>query len=494
MAVKLRYKKSVNELEIPGIYDEEVYVTSAGLGANRKGKLLQSDGSFIGLEWSEDSDILYNNPGRTTDLGNFATPYSRYAQTNISTTTRDMATKGGNRYSFVIQRNPNIPNTSTWGGVVIIPLKEMMRVRGARFRLSFNYRGYSGSYGMEVYQNFSVGWGSYGIGLPIPWSKGISAFDTDWKWEHYSHDFDISDAYLDWVPGSNQQAWNPSTAYSGSWYGVTHDGYVYRHVSGKVSTVGVTPDQEYAADRSKAWDLKWPMTPGYTNLYNQIKIGFNYQAQNARGTHVHIDNIRLTNITNGNAFRYDIDADSWFADTLTEKGVDLYAVGTAFVALPRTDNGIDRFAVEGNRYLSLNESEIYNTGGRGLRLAVFNQSGDVSFQQTYDVHSGGSNSDALATKLSSLNPEDLWCLTSNDAIGSESTHNTSPNLRNYLVSAGSRMWNPNDDALYLWSIDPIQVRNPYAAFGKGGRLIKEDGSSATDTVYKRKAVIQMRVS
>ena len=125
---------------------------------------------------------------------------------------------------------------------------------------------------------------------------------------------------------------------------------------------------------------------------------------------------------------------------------------------------------------------------------MFDQNGSVLFQQTYDVHSGGLNSDALATKLSNLNSEDLWCLTSHDAIGSESTHNTSPNLRNYLVSAGSRMWNPDDDALYLWSIDPVQVRNTYAAFGKGNRLIKEDGSSATDTIYKRKAVIQMRVS
>ena len=107
-------------MEIPGIYDEEVYVASAGLGANRKGKLLQSDGSFIGLEWSEDSDILYNNPGRTTDLGNFATPYSRYTQANISTTTRDMATKGGNRYGFVIHRNPNIPSTSTWEGLLLL--------------------------------------------------------------------------------------------------------------------------------------------------------------------------------------------------------------------------------------------------------------------------------------------------------------------------------------------------------------------------------------
>ena len=38
MAVKLKYKKSTNELETPGFYDEVLYTESAGIGTVRKGK------------------------------------------------------------------------------------------------------------------------------------------------------------------------------------------------------------------------------------------------------------------------------------------------------------------------------------------------------------------------------------------------------------------------------------------------------------------------
>lgn len=492
MAVKLKYKKSTNELETPGFYDEVLYTESAGIGTVRKGKLLNDDGTFIGTEWSEDEDILYGNPGLTPDLGNFSTPYSRSTQSNISITTRDLATRHGNRYGFVIHRYPNIASTLTWGGVNIVPPPDLMRVSGARFRFSFDYRGYSIPYNMEVYQSFSTGWSSYSVGLPTPWSSSVSSFDTDWEWRKKSYDFNMSDTYLNWIPGSNQQVWDPTVQYTGSWYGVTHNGYLYRHVNGKTSTIGVTPDQEYASDRSKVWDLKWPMTPGYANLYSHIKIGFSYQAQNSRGTHVHIDNIRLTNISNGNSFRYDIEKESWFADTLVERGVEVLLKGTAYVMQVRSDSGADIFAVEGNRYLSLNGNVMYDTGGRGLRLAVFDASGTVSFQQTYDVHGSGAECDNLYNKLISLSSNDYWSLSSHEAIGDESRHNANPSLRNLLVTMGSRMWNPNDN-IYLWEINSTAARNTYAAVGIGGRLKKEDGSNGSDTRYKRKAVIQLNM-
>jgi hypothetical protein len=37
------------------------------------------------------------------------------------------------------------------------------------------------------------------------------------------------------------------------------------------------------------------------------------------------------------------------------------------------------------------------------------------------------------------------------------------------------------------------VRHPYAAVGRGQRIIKEDGSNQLDTVYKRKGVIDIRI-
>ena len=42
-----------------------------------------------------------------------------------------------------------------------------------------------------------------------------------------------------------------------------------------------------------------------------------------------------------------------------------------------------------------------------------------------------------------------------------------------------------------WSVYGNGVRATYAAVGRGQRIIKEDGSSASEAVFKRKGVIDL---
>jgi hypothetical protein len=484
MAEKVKYKRDVSELHTTGVFDE-----TTALGTNEKGKIVSSSGDFIGLGWEEEDDILITN-GTFPNTGSFSGSYNRYTQTNMSVTAKRGAAKDGNSFAYVIKRNPDISSTSTWGGVSLYPPDALQRISGRKFRFSFDYRGYSNNNSLDVYQNYSIGWGNMGIGLPGPWGQNVSSFDTDWEWRRYEKEFEVTDYYADWIPGSNQPAWNSTTQYGTGWFALTYNGYVYRHRSGWAApTLGVDPETEYQA--GGVYDWRVPMTAGYLNLYRNIKIGFNYNTQGTRGTHVHVDNITLTDITGNETFKYDIANGTWIAENLVEDGLDILAKGTAYVALPRSDTGTDIFAVEGNRYLSINGTEVYNTSGRGLRLTTFNSAGSVLSNVTYDVYGSSTARSDLATALSGIDSNTYWALTSFDAIRGGDLYDSEPALRNQLISMGSRFWNPNDECYILYN---TQVRNTYAAVGKGQKLIKEDGANAADSVYKRKAVIQTRIS
>lgn len=490
MTEKMRYKKDIHELTlIEGEFDE-----TTALGTNQKGKLVNSTGDFIGLGWEEEEDILITNQDFPND-GVFGGSWGRYTQSNIAVDSRELATKDGNRYAYVIKRAPDITSTSTWGGVSLFPPAALQRLSNHKFRFSFDYRGYSGGYTMDVYQNYSIGWGNFGINLPTPWSNGIGSFDTDWEWENYSYEFTVQDVYLNAIAGHFD--WDANTQYvSSGYYGVRYNGDLYRHNSGQPApTLGVDPATEYASGNG-AYSVKWVggAAPGYFNVYNNIKIGFTYQGQNARGTHVHIDNITLTDITNSETWKYDLTDGTWRAENLTEDGLDILAKGTSYIAIARSDNAnLDVFAVEGNRFLSINGTTVYNTSGRGLRLTVFNSSGSIISDTTYDTHGVGADRDSLATALAGIASTNYWTITSFDAIGTEANYNSNPNLRNKLVSMGSKMWNTNE-SVYLWSVNASQTRNTYAAVGKGQNLIKEDGANGLDSTYKRKGVIQTRIS
>jgi len=455
------------------------------LGTNVAAMYEGSTGNFHATDFIENENTLDVWGDSIFSTGSFHSGWGTYNQSNISNTIRKYAGKT-NEHAFHIYRAPNISSSSTWGGLVVSPPPESKR-RGHKYRFSFDYRGYgSGDY-LDVYQNFSVGWGSYGIGLPTAWGRSVY-IDTDWNWIRYEEDFEIRDDYLDWAPGQNQQTWNAETEYSGGWYGVLFEGYVYRHVSGRVSTVGKTPQQEWD-EGTGVYNLRWPSTPGYADIYRQIKIGFSYYTQNTRGTHVFIDNVQLTDITAN--LRWSYGAEGWKVDNIADEGIHIYAQGTGAVTLDKGDGG-DIFAVEGNRKLSVNGTTIYNTSGRGLRLTVINSEtgeiiadGDGPRGGQYDTYGDDTHRTLLAERLATMTDSEIWVLTSYDAV------NPNTDLDNQMRRMGSVL-HVNDGGEYS-IFTGGGVRHPYAAVGRGQKLIKEDGANANDAKYKRKGTIDLRV-
>ena len=163
-------------------------------------RLVQSSGNLIANELHEKDDIL-SGDGSTYygHTGSFGGYWSTYQQSNMLVNTRKFAGKN-NLYAAHIYRPPNISNSvngySTWGGVTMYPNATTMRRVGRTYRFSFDYRGYSGGYNMEVYQNYEVGWGDMGIGLPTPWYTTVSPFDTDWEWRRFECEFTVTDNYV----------------------------------------------------------------------------------------------------------------------------------------------------------------------------------------------------------------------------------------------------------------------------------------------------------
>ena len=332
-----------------------------------------------------------------------------YKQTNIYTTARKYAGKDS-LYGMHIFRYPNISSSSTWGGLRLYPPAEA-KIRGHKYRFSFDYRGYTGGHHMDVYQSTEIGWSNLGMGLPSAWGRSLGAFDTDWEWRRYEQDFEIEDSKLDFVPGSNQQAWNSTTSFPSGYYGITYNGYVYRKYPGVATTVGLTPEEEY--QNGGVYNAKVPMTAGYFDIYRQIKIGFTYQNQNNRGTHVYVDNIQMTDITTNQRWKYN--GTSWEADNLAEETIAIKAVGTAYVSLDKGDSG-DIFACEGSRLVEVNGTNINTTSGRGLSLDILDANGGVVSQSKFDTYGDDNARTSLANTLAGIPEDQYWILTSFDAI------------------------------------------------------------------------------
>jgi len=502
MTSKLIYRKNYNELTlVNGTSGGGEIDTTASLPAGQM--KLKSNGDLQVYDVDEGYDIIYDkSPTKSPDTGTIGGDYGTYTQANISVSSRERNTIAGNRYGYVIKRAPDIASSNTWGGMRLFPDPTTLRTDGKKFRFSYDYRGYSGGYGMQNYIAYTVGWSSNGVNLTSPWSSTISAFDT-WEWQHFSYEFTVSNTYLNWVAGAYD--WNSTTQYpSGGDYGIRYNGNLYRKRDARPApTLGTDPETEWVNNPTTgAYDAKYTggAAAGYFNLYNDLKIGFTYQAQNARGTHVHIDNLELTEITEPtytSRFKYDRSIDTLLADRIVE-GTEITATGTAGVGQARSDDGTDVFAVEGNRAVTVNGSSTGVATGRGLQLTVVNGStfGIVS-NTTYDIHDSGTAADNLASAINSVANGNYWILTSYDAIGTELLHDNNPNLRNLLVNAGSFMWKKGYGTIYLWNTNAADVRNTYAAIGINTagtpRLIKEDGSGASDSTYKRKAYLRVRV-
>ena len=488
MPTKATYMKSSNTWHVnEGVLDE-----TASLATSVRA-VIKGDGDMYSSAFDETYNSLdaigwhvndqgyrwWQNPnnqafGTENAYGN--SNWGIYKQSNIYTTARKHAGKD-NLYGLHIFRYPNISSDSTWGGLSLHP-PAASKLRGHTYRFSFDYRGCTGGHYVEVFQNYTIGWGDMGIGLPTPWYGAFDGFDTDWEWRRYEYTFTIEDQYLDWVPGSNRPVWDPNTQY-GDWQAVQYNGFVYRKPGWTgVPVKGVPPDQD------AAWDWRVPMTAGYFDLYNNLKIGFTYQEQYSRGTHMYVDNIQMTDITDN--ISWNLTASGWEADNLSEETTKILAKGTALLGIDKGDGG-DRFAVEGPRVLDVNGTRIYEQwGGRGLRLTILTESTlAVLFDQVYDTYGDDSATTALAAKLSQITSGQVWVLTSFDAI------NPNSSLDNQMRAMGSRLL-VNDGSIHSVYTGG-GVRHPYAAVGRGQRVIKEDGSNQLDTVYKRKGVIDIRI-
>ncbi len=401
--------------------------------------------------------------------------WSTYYQENIVVRPRRHAGKN-NRYGLNIHRPPSVEPTgccTTWGGLVMY-LPAQAKLAGHTYRLSFDYRGYTNSF-MEIIHCYTVGWCGLGIGLPMPVYASVAAFDTDWEWRRYEVEWTVTQEYLDWVPGQNGTVWDPTVQY-GDWSIVTHDGFVYRKPSWTGQpTRGVPPDQEYPA----IWDYRTEAVAGAFDLYRELKIGFNYSQQNDRGTHIFIDNIHVEDVTDNKGFKYN--NTTFEANNFREETTHVFLKGTAFPTIGNPD----QFRVEGSRVLTINGTNLYTqSGGRGLRLTVVDESDPTVpiFDQVYDTYGVDSDRVELASQLASFNDSQLWFLTSYDAIISNSV------LDAQMQSMGSEIGWQNGSQ---WSVYREGVRATYAAVGRGQRVIKEDGSYATDPIFKRKGVIDL---
>jgi hypothetical protein len=447
MATHSKFIKSESLFKVEG----GKLVESDSLGTNVAAKMNRSTGDLEAINADETYDALepfgnhindngelwWNDPESQvfgTEKTGGITGWAIYKQSNIYTTARKFAGKD-NKYGVHIFRYPNISSSSTWGGLRIYPPAEA-KLRGHKYRFSFDYRGYTGGHTLDVYQSTEVGWSNLGIGLPSAWGNNIAAFDTDWEWKRYEYDFEIEDSKLDFVPGSNQQAWNSTANYTKGYYGVTYNGYVYRRNGGNDSgtyTIGQNPEDTYNTGDRTIWNGKYPMTAGYFDIYRQIKVGFTYQDQNSRGTHIYLDNIHLTDITTNQRWKYN--GSGWEADNLAEKTTHIFAKGTALVGLDKGDGG-DIFAVEGSRELQVNGTSISTPNSRGLTLVVIDEAtGNIDSNTNYDIHGSTAARDNLATALSNIGSNKLWTLTSYDAIG------TSPGnaLSEQMKAMGSEM-------------------------------------------------------
>lgn len=466
------------------VLEDGDFVTNPSLTGGVKGVLKKDTGNFETINgYNLTQDYINDGTNVSTDSGVYGGYYQAYTQAN----TINALVKGAGRtseYGQYFHRPPNIGSASTWGGPTYYP-PESMRVPGKRFRWSFDYRGYSGGYTMDCYGCAAVGWHTLGIGLPMTTRKDIPPFDT-WEWQHYSHEFTVTEQYVNWIPGQNRPAWNSTTQYSANYDSCTYGGYVYRsHPSNPAPTLGVSPDQEYP----NTWNYRVAMNPGEINLYDQFKIGFTYHTQNARGTHVYIDNVRLTDITNNETFKFNQSTNKWEFDEV-ETGHRFVAVGTSYTNVARTDGDPnDQFGTNGSPTLKIDGVPQTFAIGRGIMLQVFNTSLQKTFEARYDTYGVDVDRTNLANKLGTMTDNDIWVMTSHDAININSALDTQ------MGAMGSTMYRtPGTFDSILTTETGVAQRAPYAVVGKGQTILKEDGGHATDTTYRRGACVDIRVN
>mgnify|MGYP001072844736 FL=1 len=118
----------------------------------------------------------------------------------------------------------------------------------------------------------------------------------------------------------------------------------------------------------------------------QFKIGYGYTNTNEYGTRLYINDLKIEKISGNDSFRKTggIKTRGIYTKEIFENNTfhDVYMVGTAFEDIyPDAEQ-----RTTGNRVLKIDNNTIYNSGGRGLRLTIFDRSFNVITDTTYDVH------------------------------------------------------------------------------------------------------------
>lgn len=102
------------------------------------------------------------------------------------------------------------------------------------------------------------------------------------------------------------------------------------------------------------------------------------------------------------------------------------------------------------RMLTINDVEIYNTSGRGMRLTVYDTSMNLQSDTVYDLHGIDADRTALADVLNALPDDRIFIMTSYDSIHSNSTLETAMN------NLGTQQW---------YKVVADGFRMPYACVG-----------------------------
>jgi hypothetical protein len=202
----------------------------------------------------------------------------------------------------------------------------------------------------------------------------------------------------------------------------------------------------------------------------QIKIGFGYNSTDGIGTRVFIDRVDIKLIDESVGFKKDRVVMRRFEEGIINRRI--YILGTSEV----DSNGLD---IGGNRIIRIDGVDTFVGAGRGLMLNIFDATLTQVFSNVYDVYIPGTYRNDLATKLATIRENQYWCLTSFDAIGNSSALNTQ------MVNMGCRIFN---NVIGIATDENYGTRASYACWGKGQRIVYEDGS-AYDSIDRRKACI-----
>lgn len=394
----------------------ELHVYSKFIDASEAPKYIPRTFSIDNKGWqkiniAKERDNLLDRYGESQFItGQFGGIWNKYEQTNCKV----MLVPRPFRhlpYSYMVKRQPNVLNSPNWnwGGLRLIFPDDKIWEEGQTYRLSFYYKGYS-QHTIEIYFQYSVGWVSNGVGLSGLFLPYIThTFDDIDGWQYYEQIFTIP------------------------------KGYMYQ-----TGTDGVT----YYCMR-------------------EFKIGYTYTDTDEYGTRLYINDLQIEKVSDSNVSPFRIFPLGVHTRMFKEdsKFTKIYLVGTQF------DSTYPENRTSGNRILKINDTEIYNTGGRGLRLTIFDNSFNVLSDTTYDVYADNAQRTNLATQLAGIERTQYWQLTSYDAV------NTNTDLTNQLQAMGSKIW-------------PLSYRSPYQAFGRGQQILYEDGAPY-NIEYKGKQVINL---